>query len=284
MTENGSPSRVETTPGGAVDERRRARQAEPREVMRLAGDRLPRRGPRSRRLRQRADVGAQHDVRVEHREQRLEVAVARGGEERVDHLALACRDRRPASVVAPWTRRRARLASCRAASGERSTIGAISSKGTANMSCSTNASRSAGVERLQHDEQREPDRVGQQRLVLGVGAVGAVDDRLGHVDAQRLLAPRVARAQHVQADARDDGRQPAAEVLDVARVGAAEPQPGLLDGVVGLAERAEHPVGHRPQVGPVRLEPLRQPVALVHRSHSSVASGHSRQTRRTRAM
>ena len=49
-----------------------------------------------------------------------------------------------ASGAAPRTRRRARLASWRAASGVRSTIGAISSKGTANMSCRTKASRSAG--------------------------------------------------------------------------------------------------------------------------------------------
>ena len=58
-------------------------------------------------------------------------------------------------------------------------------------------------------------------------------------------------------------------------VRAAQPQPGLLDGVVGLAQRAEHPVGHRPQVGPVLLEALRQLIALIHRSHSFVASGHS---------
>ena len=45
----------------------------------------------------------------------------------------------------PRTRRRARLASCRAAVGERSTMGAISSNGRSNMSWSTNATRSAGV-------------------------------------------------------------------------------------------------------------------------------------------
>jgi hypothetical protein len=39
----------------------------------------------------------------------------------------------------------ARLASCRAAVGERPTMGAISSKGTSNMSCSTKATRSAGA-------------------------------------------------------------------------------------------------------------------------------------------
>ena len=67
-------------------------------------------------------------------------------------------------------------------------------------------------------------------------------------------------------------------------VGAAEAQPGLLDGVVGLAQRAEHPVGHRPQAGSVLLEALRQPVALIHRSRSSVASGHSSRPAKSRAM
>jgi hypothetical protein len=47
--------------------------------------------------------------------------------------------------VAPLTRRRARLASWRMAASERSTIGAISLNGIPNMSCRTNASRSAGV-------------------------------------------------------------------------------------------------------------------------------------------
>jgi hypothetical protein len=51
------------------------------------------------------------------------------------------------TVAAPCTRRRARLASCRAASGDRPIIEAISSKGMANMSCKTNASRSAGTSR-----------------------------------------------------------------------------------------------------------------------------------------
>jgi hypothetical protein len=44
----------------------------------------------------------------------------------------------------PCTLRRARLASFFVATGVRSTIAAISSNGTANMSCSTNAIRSAG--------------------------------------------------------------------------------------------------------------------------------------------
>ena len=114
-----------------------------------------------------AAVGADHHVGVEHGHQRVEVTVAGGGEEGVDRVAL------PAEVgvgrpAPPCTRRRARLASWRAAVGERPTIGAISSNGMANMSCSTKASRSAGRQRLEHHEQRQPDRVGEQRLVLGV--------------------------------------------------------------------------------------------------------------------
>jgi len=49
------------------------------------------------------------------------------------------------TVATPCTRRRARLASCLAAPGERPTTAASSSNGTANMSCSTNATRSAGA-------------------------------------------------------------------------------------------------------------------------------------------
>jgi hypothetical protein len=89
-------------------------------------------------------------------------------------------------------RRRARLASWRAASGERSTIGAISSKDTANMSCSTNAMRSGGDSVSSTTRSARPTEVRQQGLVLGVHPVGAVDDRLGHVNADRLLGPRSA--------------------------------------------------------------------------------------------
>ncbi len=155
-------------------------------------------------------------------------------------------------------------------------MGAISSKGTANMSCSTNATRSAGSQCFEHHEQRETDRVGQQRFVLGVDSFFAARDRLGYVRAQGLLTPRGARAQHVEAHARDDRRQPPAEVLDAARVGATEPQPGLLHRVVRLARRAEHAVGDGPEVGAVRLELVRQQFTLVHRSHSLVAYRHSK--------
>jgi hypothetical protein len=80
-----------------------------------------------------------------------------------------------------------------------------------------------------------------------------------------LLRTGAAGAHHVQTKARDDGGQPAAQVVDVADVGAVHPQPGFLDGVVGLAARIEHPVGDRSQVRTVLLERFR-----AHRTTSVV--------------
>jgi hypothetical protein len=86
------------------------------------------------------------------------------------------------------------------------------------------------------------------------------------VFAERVLAPRGTRPQHVQTHPRDDRRQPPSEVLDAVRAGTAEPEPGFLDGVVRLAHRAEHPVGHRSKRGSVGFEAFGQPIVLVHRS------------------
>jgi hypothetical protein len=120
-------------------------------------------------------------------------------------------------------------------------------------------------QRLQDDQQRRPDRVGQQRLGLGVGPAGVARQLLGQLGTEEVLAPGAAIAEHVQRHPADHRGQPAAQVLHAAGAGAAEPQPRLLDGVVGLGGRAQHPVGHRPQMRPVLLEPLGQPVVVVHR-------------------
>jgi hypothetical protein len=66
------------------------------------------------------------------------------------------------------------------------------------------------------------------------------------VGVERLLTAQLAGAQHVQAHPAYDSGQPTAEVLDVARARPAQPKPGLLHGVIGLGERAEHPEGHGP--------------------------------------
>jgi hypothetical protein len=54
------------------------------------------------------------------------------------------------------------------------------------------------------------------------------------------------------------------EVLDRGRVGAAEPEPRLLHGVVRLGHRPEHAVGDCLQMRSVLLEAARQHVSLVH--------------------
>jgi hypothetical protein len=119
-------------------------------------------------------------------------------------------------------------------------------------------------ERVQHDQQGQADRVGQHRLVLRAAGVLRTEDGVGHVHAERHLVARPPGAQHVEADPGDDGGEPRADVVHAAGVGAAEPERGVLHGVVSVAERAEHPVGHRPQPRAVLLEALGEPRALVH--------------------
>jgi hypothetical protein len=132
------------------------------------------------------------------------------------------------------------------------------------MSWRTKASPSGRAQGVEHHQERHADRVGEERLVLGVAAARRVDDRVGEVDLESLLSVRGARAQQVERDAGDDRGQPAAEVLDLAHVGSADPDPGVLHGVVRLAERAEHPVGNRPQPGAMLPEALGQPIQIGH--------------------
>ena len=73
--------------------------------------------------------------------------------------------------------------------------------------------------------------------------------------------------------------EPRAQIVHLAVRRSAQPEPGFLDGVLGLAQGAKHAIGDRPQTGPLRLEPLCQLLALVHRSHSSIVPGHTGKTR-----
>jgi hypothetical protein len=102
-----------------------------------------------------------------------------------------------------------------------------------------------GVQRLQNDEQGKADGVVQYRLVLGVHSGLRADDGIRHPHVERQVP---AGTEQVQADPRDHRGQPGTEVVDVAGVGPAGPQPRLLHGVVGLGERTEHPVRHGPQM------------------------------------
>jgi len=137
---------------------------------------------------------------------------------------------------------------------------ATSSKGAANISCSTNATPLGGRQRLQHHEHRRTYGVGKQRLALGIESAGrparsndrsaVYPDGVRLMVPQELFAPRLSGSQHVQADPRHDRREPSAQVLYAARIRSAEPQPGFLHGIVRFAGGAEHTVGNRPQAGP----------------------------------
>ena len=195
---------------------------------------------------------------------------------------VRCRLTSVSGTGAACTRRRARLASWRVASGDRSTIGAISSNGTANMSWSTNASRSAGGSLSSTTSRARPTASASSAWCSGSTRSSRSTIGSGVRSGERILPARPPRAQDVQAHPGHHGRQPAAEVLDVGRVGPAQPQPRLLQRVVGLAQRAEHPVADRAQVAAVLLEALGELVR--HGCHVPPSAGVNASTRRTPPM
>ena len=97
----------------------------------------------------------------------------------------------------------------------------------------------------------------RRRIVFG-------GHRRGQGTAHRLLAPRTPGAKHVEADAGDDRCQPSAKVVDALGSGTAQPEPGLLHGVVGLGGRTEHPVGDAPEAWPALLEFVCHPFSHGH--------------------
>src|SRR5215204_4088116 len=60
----------------------------------------------------------------------------------------------------------------------------------------------------------------------------------------------------------------AAEVVDLACAQATDAQPRVLHRLIRLRERPQHPVGHRPETGPVLLETFGKPRVLVHPTRS----------------
>jgi hypothetical protein len=213
----------------------------------------------------------QDDVRIEHRQQRLEVAPARGRQKRADQRLLVplvgLRGHPP--ELDPTTRAARQLPGRhRRAPHDRRDVVERKIEHVVEDERHPLGRR----QRLQHHQQGDADRVGEQQLALGprrqlgVGGTGVsigARDQVGRVAVGGLLAPGLAGAQHVQADARHHGRQPAAEVIDRTAVGPAEPQPGLLNRVVRLPDGAQHPMGDPPQVVPMGFEAVCQALFQV---------------------
>ena len=239
-----------------------------------------RRAPQLGRLagRHRRRVRVQDDVGIEHGQQRVAVACPGGGDERLGDRPLPGQPPRPRTgplpgwpggsscPAAPRTRRLARLASCRAASDERPVIPAISSNGTPNMSCSTNATRSAGASRSSTTSSASPTESASTASCSGRRR-RATRRRRRPPPAARIpprpppasSSRRACRERSMSRHTRDVivVSQPS-RLRDAVRARPGGAQPGLLHRVIRVAGRAEHPVGHRPQPSPVPLEPLGQ--------------------------
>ena len=270
-TENGRPREENTTPAAPFTSAGLASPApDLAKLSRLLGHRRRSANQPGSSRERGATIGSQNDVWVEERDQGTEVALAGGGEVGVDDLALA------AEVGVGESGCSLHPAACTARELPRRGWGALNDRrdlveGHGEHVMQDEREPLGGSQSVEYHEQGEPDRVGEQRLMLGVGSVLGADDRVGHVRAERLLGPRFARLQGRQAHPGDDRGQPPAQVLDAVAVGSADSQPGFLNRVVRLAQRAEHPIGDRSQVRALLLETLRQQLVLDHRSHSLVA-------------
>jgi hypothetical protein len=100
-------------------------------------------------------------------------------------------------------------------------------------------------QRVKNDEQREPNRIGEQSFLLRVEVLAECDDGVGDVEVDPVLASGAARAQRVQTHPANNRRQPGLHVLDARGIFIANAKPRLLKRILGLAYRAEHPVSDR---------------------------------------
>src|SRR5829696_1684845 len=146
-------------------------------------------------------VGSQNDVRVEHREQRLEVAAARGGEERVDDVSLAAEidvghQVRTFSLTDPMYPAAGPAGKLPRGVGSAPNDGSDLVEGHGEHVMQHEGEPLGGSQGLQNDQQRQADRVGQQRFVLRVAPIlsppppppaGPGPPR--HMRVQRLLPP-----------------------------------------------------------------------------------------------
>ena len=214
-----------------------------------ADDRLPR-SPRDP-----ARVGPPGDLRVEHLEQCLQVALVRRADEPFDdqpqldpvhleprraHLRLHA-PARPAGEL-PARRRRP------------PDDGADRLEGETEHVVQHERRALGGAQLLQHDQQRHADAVVQRHPVGRVGVVaGNLEQGLREPRADVGLVARPRRPQLVQTQAGDDDDEPAADVVELAEVLAHQSRERLLDDVLGVRQAAQHPVGHVQQQPAVLL-------------------------------
>ena len=122
-----------------------------------------------RRLLAQTAIDPQFDLGIEDVQERIEVAITRRGEERVDDLPLShdIRVGLRSALHAP-SRAAGELLSRR--------FGTVESRGDVREWHRKDIVQHEGEplrrrQRVKHDQEREPDGVGKQRLLLGVNAV-----------------------------------------------------------------------------------------------------------------
>lgn len=126
-----------------------------------------------------------------------------------------------------------------------------------------------GVHPVEHDLQRDADRVGERDHLGGV--IGGI--RVGLGDLEVLLRHRRALPESVEAESRRHGRQPGGQAVDLG-ARALQPQPRLLDDVLGLGVVTEHLGGDAGETRPLGLEAGRQEFfGLIAHSWSHFHSG-----------
>ena len=119
-------------------------------------------------------------------------------------------------------------------------------------------------------------RVVKDREAGIVRRVMLVDDHGDElVQVNRFLAPLLAAAQHVQADARHHRGQPAGQVVDLAHIGSAEAQPAFLHRILGFRQGTQHAVGDPPKMRAGGFEFFRQVFFAGHVTSRACASSRS---------
>mgnify|MGYP000017537056 CR=1 FL=1 len=218
---------AEHHPGQAVDRRRGDRRAPA--GMALGGGRDVRRADAHAGAARPLDP--QRDLGVQEREQPVEVTLPRRREEGRDdrslRLPVARRLRPPDLAPGPAGQH---LGGVRGPAEDLSDVGERHREHVVQHERQP-LRRGEG---LQHDEHRQPDGLREDRLLLrGRALVLDHDERQG---VQVVCRPAPARTgpQDVDADTTDDRGQPAPEVVDAPGLLPRQPQPRLLQGVLGV--------------------------------------------------
>lgn len=113
---------------------------------------------------------------------------------------------------------------------------------------------------VEHHEQRAAHRLGHGDLLVGGGGDGG---RKQFVPAEHFGTPLLL-AQPVEAFVGGHCGEPAGRIAHSAEAAPADLEPCGLDCIVGVVHRAEQSIRDCAQMAPIRFEPGRQDLFVVH--------------------